>query len=66
MNSDLPSISLLIDAGFSAPMGYPTGAKLNELLKNCDGHGMCVYNRNLIIRLLRIRFKPWIVINYFI
>ncbi len=31
------SISLLLGAGFSAPMKYPTGSQLNELLLNCDG-----------------------------
>ena len=29
------SISLLLGAGFSAPMGYPIGDTLNELLLNC-------------------------------
>ncbi|MCK4921236.1 SIR2 family protein [Candidatus Pacearchaeota archaeon] len=31
------SISLLIGAGFSAPIGYPVGNKLNQLLIECDG-----------------------------
>ncbi len=31
------SISLLLGAGFSAPMGYPIGNKLNELILSCDG-----------------------------
>lgn len=30
-------ISILLGAGFSANKGYPTGAKLNELLLNCTG-----------------------------
>lgn len=31
------SISILLGAGFSAPIGYPVGNQLNELLLNCDG-----------------------------
>lgn len=31
------SISILLGAGFSAPMGYPIGNKLNDLLLNCAG-----------------------------
>lgn len=31
------NISFLIGAGFSAPMGYPIGNKLNELLLKCTG-----------------------------
>ncbi|MBI0400396.1 hypothetical protein [Cyclobacterium marinum] len=31
------SISLLLGAGFSAPMGYPVGNQLNDLLLKCDG-----------------------------
>lgn len=31
------NISFLLGAGFSAPMGYPIGNKLNELLLNCTG-----------------------------
>ena len=31
------SISILLGAGFSAPMGYPVGNQLNELLLKCDG-----------------------------
>ncbi len=30
------SIALLIGAGFSAPMGYPIGNRLNELMLDCD------------------------------
>ena len=30
-------VSILLGAGFSAPMGYPIGNKLNELLLNCTG-----------------------------
>lgn len=30
------SVSILLGAGFSAPMGYPVGNTLNELLLNCD------------------------------
>lgn len=32
----MKSISLLLGAGFSAPMGYPVGKKLNDLLLNCS------------------------------
>lgn len=35
------SISLLLGAGFSAPMGYPIGNRLNDLLLNCDGSDFC-------------------------
>jgi len=31
------SISILLGAGFSVPMGYPSGATLNKLLVNCNG-----------------------------
>lgn len=31
------SISLLLGAGFSAPMGYPIGNQLNDLILSCDG-----------------------------
>ncbi len=31
------STSILIGAGFSAPMGYPVGSQLNEHLLCCDG-----------------------------
>ena len=30
------SISILLGAGFSVPMGYPTGRKLNQSLLNFD------------------------------
>jgi hypothetical protein len=33
----MDEISFLIGAGFSANKGYPTGAKLNNLLLNCTG-----------------------------
>lgn len=32
------SISFLLGAGFSAPMGYPIGERLNKLLLDCDGN----------------------------
>lgn len=31
------SVSFLLGAGFSAPMGYPVGNVLNNLLLNCTG-----------------------------
>lgn len=31
------SISILLGAGFSAPLGYPVGNKLNDLLLGCTG-----------------------------
>ncbi len=31
------SVSLLLGAGFSAPMGYPVGSDLNDTLLNCTG-----------------------------
>jgi hypothetical protein len=31
------SVSILLGAGFSAPIGYPTGDQLNKLLVNCTG-----------------------------
>ena len=31
-----PSISILLGAGFSAPMGYPIGNTLNEKIRNFD------------------------------
>ncbi len=47
------SISLLIGAGFSAPMGYPVGNKLNEFIGNCGNDvfafhtsGALVFNRD--------------------
>ena len=30
------SVSILLGAGFSAPMGYPVGNALNDMLLNCD------------------------------
>ena len=30
------SVSILLGAGFSAPMGYPVGNTLNKLLVECD------------------------------
>lgn len=35
--SNMPSISLLLGAGFSVPKGYPTGKELNEQILDCDG-----------------------------
>lgn len=32
-----PSVSILLGAGFSAPVGYPVGDQLNQLLLNCKG-----------------------------
>ena len=47
------SISILLGAGFSAPMGYPIGNKLNELIGNCGSDvfafhssGTLVFNRD--------------------
>ena len=37
MPSSKASIAVLIGAGFSAPMGYPIGDKLNQLVLNCTG-----------------------------
>lgn len=31
------SISILLGAGFSAPMGYPIGGQLNKMILECDG-----------------------------
>ena len=31
------SISFLLGAGFSAPMGYPIGETLNKYILNCSG-----------------------------
>lgn len=36
----MPTISLLLGAGFSAPMGYPIGDTLNKMLLNCSGDTM--------------------------
>src|SRR5437868_15163042 len=33
----MESIALLLGAGFSAPIGYPTGNVLNKLLVDCTG-----------------------------
>ncbi len=33
----IKSASILIGAGFSAPMGYPVGSELSERLLSCDG-----------------------------
>lgn len=35
--SNMPSISLLLGAGFSVPKGYPAGKKLNKQILACDG-----------------------------
>lgn len=36
------SISFLLGAGFSAPMGYPVGNKLNEGLLNFNRLNVCI------------------------
>jgi hypothetical protein len=35
-----PSVSLLLGAGFSVPMGYPAGSQMNERILNCNGNGI--------------------------
>lgn len=37
------SISVLLGAGFSAPMGYPVGNGLNKELLNFDGKHSTIY-----------------------
>lgn len=47
--SNNPSISFLIGAGFSAPMGYPIGNQLNDLLVNCSGNEFSFHTDGTIV-----------------
>ena len=43
------SISFLLGAGFSAPMGYPIGSTLNNLLLTCDGSTFGFYSDGTLV-----------------
>lgn len=45
----LSSISLLLGAGFSAPMGYPIGNRLNQLLLNCTGDKFAFHSNGSLV-----------------
>jgi hypothetical protein len=43
------SISLLLGAGFSAPMGYPIGNQLNSILLNCTGEEFAFHTNGSLV-----------------
>ncbi len=43
------SVSILLGAGFSAPMRYPVGNQLNELLLNCDGSNFSFHTSGSLV-----------------
>ncbi|MEX2478799.1 MAG: hypothetical protein WD357_10200 [Gracilimonas sp.] len=43
------SLSFLLGAGFSAPMGYPIGNQLNDLLLKCDGNDFSFHTNGSLI-----------------
>lgn len=43
------SVSFLLGAGFSAPMGYPVGSVLNSLLLSCDGSTFGFYTDGTLV-----------------
>ena len=47
--SNMPSISLLLGAGFSVPKGYPTGKELNKQILACDGKEFTFHTDGRII-----------------
>ena len=47
--SNMPSISLLLGAGFSVPKGYPTGKELNEQILACDGTKFTFYTDGSLV-----------------
>lgn len=44
------SITILLGAGFSVPMGYPDGNKLNEALLSCDGSDFAFHTNGQLAR----------------
>lgn len=44
------SISILLGAGFSAPMGYPIGNRLNDLLLNCTGDEFAFHTSGQLVQ----------------
>lgn len=46
----MPSISLLLGAGFSVPKGYPTGKELNKQILACDGTKFTFYGDGRVIK----------------